>query len=80
MASIERTRWDNRTVALLLVSGGIFVHYVDFLHDFLHGVPMIIKEFLTGLVAGFIVLGIIKLSKAIWTKIKKNKVVTNQTS
>ena len=40
------------TIALLLVAGGIFVHNIDFLHDFLRFLPTIIKEFFVGLIVG----------------------------
>ncbi|MEG9328851.1 DUF808 domain-containing protein [Salinimicrobium catena] len=59
------------TIALLLVSGGIFVHNVHFLHDLIPGIPAIITEFLIGLVVGFIVLLVIKLATGLWKKIKK---------
>ncbi|HDZ07426.1 hypothetical protein LCGC14_0119220 [marine sediment metagenome] len=41
------------TIALLLVSGGIFVHNIDFFHHFLPSVPSIIVEFVVGLFVGF---------------------------
>ncbi|MEB2777258.1 DUF808 domain-containing protein [Algoriphagus sp. D3-2-R+10] len=56
------------TIALLLVSGGIFVHSIDFFHHLFPSVPAIITEFLVGLVVGFIVLGIIKLGKKLFKK------------
>jgi hypothetical protein len=43
------------TIALLLVSGGIFVHSFDYLHQSLPKWPLIIKEFLSGLAIGIIV-------------------------
>lgn len=55
------------TIALLLVSGGIFVHNVPFLHHLFPSIPSILVEFALGLVVGFIVLlvvmGIKKLLK-----------------
>lgn len=48
------------TVALVLVSGGIFVHNVDFFHDILGTWPSILKEILFGLVIGFITFFIMK--------------------
>lgn len=45
------------TIALILVSGGIFVHNIDFLHHLFPTVPSIIKEFIIGLVVGLLVLG-----------------------
>ncbi|MGB5402578.1 MAG: DUF808 domain-containing protein [Robiginitalea sp.] len=40
------------TLALLLVSGGIFNHNVEFLHHLLPGMPSLLKDFATGLVIG----------------------------
>lgn len=55
------------TIALLLVSGGIFVHNSHDLHDLFHGWPELLRDFTIGLVVGtivaFIVLGIKKLFK-----------------
>ncbi|MFA9188353.1 DUF808 domain-containing protein [Flavobacterium sp. FBOR7N2.3] len=51
------------TIALILVSGGIFAHNIDFLHHFAEQLPSIVKEFLLGLVFGFVVLGIVTLFK-----------------
>lgn len=47
------------TIALLLVSGGIFVHNVEYLHHFLEGLPVILRELLMGLIVGVVVLGIV---------------------
>jgi predicted DNA repair protein MutK len=46
------------TIALILVSGGIFVHNIDFLHHFLPDLMSTIKEFAIGLIAGLIAVGI----------------------
>nr|WP_317632643.1 DUF808 family protein [uncultured Flavobacterium sp.] len=51
------------TIALLLVSGGIFVHNIDFLHHLLPTVPSIVKEFLVGIVAGLLAIPIFNLAK-----------------
>ena len=56
------------TIALLLVSGGIFVHNVEFFHHLLPSVPSIIKEFVLGLIIGFAVFGIISLGKKLFKK------------
>lgn len=56
------------TIALLLVSGGIFVHNLEFFHGLFESIPGIIVEFLTGLVVGFVVLLIIKFSIKTWKK------------
>jgi predicted DNA repair protein MutK len=42
------------TIALVLVSGGIFVHNIDYLHHVLPNVPSFIKEMAFGLAAGLI--------------------------
>ena len=42
------------TIALILVSGGIFAHNIDFLHHLLPAIPAVIKEFAFGLAAGLI--------------------------
>ncbi|SEA42884.1 DUF808 domain-containing protein [Psychroflexus halocasei] len=53
------------TIALLLVSGGIFVHNIDFFHHILTFLPSILKEFLVGGIIGFLVLGVISGAKKI---------------
>lgn len=62
------------TIALLLVSGGIFVHYIDFLHhiseDYLSFLPSILKEFAFGLIIGAVALFFIKLFKSVWKKVR----------
>lgn len=40
------------TIALLLVSGGIFVHNIDYLHHLFPSVPNLIKEFIAGTLVG----------------------------
>lgn len=56
------------TIALLLVSGGIFVHNIDEIHDLMHGLPSILGEFLTGLIVGLLVLGVVSLFKKLLGK------------
>ncbi|MCL6219527.1 DUF808 domain-containing protein [Zunongwangia pacifica] len=54
------------TIALMLVSGGIFVHNLDFLHGIFPQIPAMITEFCVGLIVGFIVLIVVKgISKII---------------
>jgi predicted DNA repair protein MutK len=53
------------TIALLLVSGGIFVHNIEFFHHLLESWPGIVKEFLVGLVIGAIVFLIVSAIKRI---------------
>lgn len=60
------------TIALILVAGGIFVHYIPFLHHLALeiNIPDIIKEFVVGLVLGSVVLGFVNLFKKIFAKKK----------
>lgn len=53
------------TIALILVSGGIFVHNIDYLHHLLPETASIIKEFVIGLMAGIIAVAIITGSKKV---------------
>lgn len=61
------------TIALLLVSGGIFVHNLSFMHHLkeLIPVPGIVFEFLAGLLIGAVVLLIIMGSKKLFKSFKK---------
>ena len=52
------------TVALLLVSGGIFHHHVPGIHDLLHNVPALLADAVLGLGAGLVVLGLVSFAKA----------------
>src|SRR5690606_14645325 len=56
------------TLALLLVSGGIFLHYVPFLHDFLHDLPTLLREFILGLLVGLVVVLLITAVKKVLKK------------
>lgn len=53
------------TIALLLVSGGIFSHNILFLHHFMVQVPSFLKDFILGLVVGFVALGLVTIVKKI---------------
>ena len=53
------------TVALLLVSGGIFVHNIDAFHHLLESFPELLRDFTVGLVAGIGALLIVKLIKRV---------------
>lgn len=59
------------TVALVLVSGGIFVHNIEYLHHLLPNIPSIIIEFLIGLIAGLIMVAIITGGKKVVALFKK---------
>jgi predicted DNA repair protein MutK len=58
------------TLALLLVSGGIFSHNFEFLHHFLHEWPGIIREFLFGIIGGLLALLLVGATKKIIGKSK----------
>lgn len=59
------------TLALLLVSGGIFDHNIPVVHQFLPAVPEMAKHFLYGIIAGLIVTGLLFPAKKIYAAIKK---------
>lgn len=59
------------TLALLLVSGGIFVHNLNFFHGFLPSLPSILLEFIVGIVVGSIALAVFSLGKKLWKSISK---------
>lgn len=56
------------TIALLLVSGGIFVHNIEKIHHLVHSLPSLLGEFLTGLVVGILVLVVVSLVKKLFKK------------
>ncbi|RYY58329.1 MAG: DUF808 family protein, partial [Chitinophagaceae bacterium] len=56
------------TIALLLVAGGIFNHNIDQIHHLLPGMPLMLKEFLLGLVAGVVSLALVSAIKRISRK------------
>lgn len=59
------------TIALLLVSGGIFAHNIDYLHHILSEWPTIIKEFTFGVLGGLFALVLIAVVKKILSLFKK---------
>ncbi|QLE01134.1 DUF808 domain-containing protein [Galbibacter sp. BG1] len=59
------------TIALLLVAGGIFTHSIEFLHHLFPWMPGMIKDFLVGLVVGFIALMIFAGLSKLYKKIRK---------
>lgn len=58
------------TIALILVAGGIFVHYIPYFHHLSEEIkiPAIIKEFVIGLGLGFVTLAIINLFKKVFKR------------
>ncbi|MEH6659028.1 DUF808 domain-containing protein [Leeuwenhoekiella marinoflava] len=57
------------TIALLLVSGGIFTHNLHFIHDLVESWPSMLVEFLLGLVVGFLVLLLVSAGKNVYHSI-----------
>jgi len=53
------------TIALLLVSGGIFIHNMAYFHHFLESLPGFLRDFIVGGGAGIAVLLLVKLCKRI---------------
>ncbi|WP_306352296.1 DUF808 domain-containing protein [Flavobacterium sp. '19STA2R22 D10 B1'] len=60
------------TIALILVSGGIFVHNIEFLHHIFPAVPSVVKELVIGLVAGLLVVAILTIVKKVIALFKKS--------
>ncbi|UIR58009.1 DUF808 domain-containing protein [Sphingobacterium sp. SRCM116780] len=58
------------TIALILVSGGIFEHNIDYLHHFLPGVPSRLKQIGYGIVAGLLLVILITGFKKVFVKKK----------
>lgn len=56
------------TIALLLVSGGIFTHNIEALHHFLDVLPSFIRDFVIGLCIGIIVLLLVSGIKKLISK------------
>lgn len=59
------------TIALILVSGGIFVHHIEYLHHLLPQWPSILKEALAGLVAGLTTIALVTGGKRGFLLIKR---------
>lgn len=51
------------TIALILVAGGIFIHYIDYFHDVLPDLPMIVREVIFGLGMGVLTVGLVSFIK-----------------
>jgi len=59
------------TVALILVSGGIFTHNIQSLHHLLPTLPSVLKEFGIGLIAGLIAVAVFESGKKVVLLLKK---------
>ncbi|VAV85732.1 putative membrane protein [hydrothermal vent metagenome] len=53
------------TIAMILVAGGIYIHNIHFLNDFFQPVPLILGEFIVGLIVGLIALFGVKIYKRV---------------
>lgn len=51
------------TIALLLVAGGIFVHYIDFFHHLFPTWPTILRDFVVGLGVGAVCIPVVLAGK-----------------
>jgi predicted DNA repair protein MutK len=60
------------TLALLLVSGGIFVHNIDYVEHLFPSMPGMLKEFLVGLVCGVIAVAVVKGVGLIWRRMRSS--------
>ena len=56
------------TLALLFVSGGIFLHQIPFVHHYVDFMPSWIAEFLLGLIVGMVCVFIVMAFKKIFKK------------
>ncbi|MFN8347395.1 MAG: DUF808 family protein [Spirosomataceae bacterium] len=59
------------TIALLLVSGGIFAHNIDYLHHLLPEWPALIKEFTFGVLGGVLAFVLVAAAKIILSLFRK---------
>ena len=59
------------TIALLLVSGGIFLHNVDYFHHFLSSLPNMAREFILGLLIGIASVVVFKIFMKVKTSLLK---------
>ncbi|AZB01998.1 DUF808 domain-containing protein [Chryseobacterium joostei] len=55
------------TIALILVSGGIFTHNIHYLHELLPTWPAMLKEFTFGIVGGLGAVALFTIGKAIYS-------------
>lgn len=60
------------TIALLLVAGGIFSHNIEYFHHFLENIPATIKDFIIGLLVGFLAFLVVTSFKRIFKAFKKD--------
>ncbi|MBA5628291.1 DUF808 domain-containing protein [Moheibacter lacus] len=61
------------TIALIFVSGGIFIHQIDYFHHLLPEIPSIIKEIASSLIVGLLAFFIIEGAKKLFKTSKIEK-------
>ena len=60
------------TIALILVSGGIFVHNIEYLHHIFPGLPTIVTELIAGLAGGLIAVAIMAVGKKVFSLLRRS--------
>lgn len=61
------------TIALVLVSGGIFIHNIEYLHHILPQWPLLAKELAAGFIAGLIAVGTVTGVKKVISLVRGTK-------
>jgi len=61
------------TFAMILVAGGIFVHNIPQIHDFLHGIQSTLADFIAGLAVGIVSVLVMYLVKGTRKVVKKRR-------
>ena len=59
--------------AMILVAGGIFVHHIPKIHDFLHGIQSTLADFIAGLAVGIVSVLVMYLVKGTRKVVKKRR-------
>lgn len=61
------------TIALILVAGGIFIHYIEPIHHFVEKLPTpnILNEFISGVLGGLLMVVLVTIGKKIYRIFKK---------
>lgn len=59
------------TIALILVSGGIFDHNIEYFHHLLPNIPNMAKQFIYGMAAGLVMVPLVIAGKKVYSMVKK---------
>ncbi|MBU8882983.1 DUF808 domain-containing protein [Kaistella sp. DKR-2] len=59
------------TIALILVSGGIFDHNIEYFHHLLPNIPDMAKQFIYGMAAGLVMVPLVIAGKKVYSMVKK---------